>query len=698
MSRHLAVILAMLVTSAWGQEGGQARDITVEPTQVFSTLSERPPSGNAGMFVGVNDFVQDQGLSQLDYAVHDAIETAYLFAFELRLIRPNQCHLLLSGEPASKIVRRHLVELQQHGAIVGPANRNEILATFVRVASLSNKPSDLLVCSLSSHGFEDRGDAYVMPANGFRALLADTAVPLKTIELKMEEARAGHRLLLVDACQERVPAKGVGQAGEPAGNGLIKALQTPSGQAKLASCSSGEFSYEHGSLGGVGHGVFTWAFLEALRGGAKADQEQLIRLGSVADYVATRVAAWTKANRRKKQTPFLKSPIATRNLPLAEKADDLTTLIVSLRRHAVGGAFTEQLRTQLTEYLSSCEFSSPADRKLLTYTQRFLVDELPQDVFVAYVKQDKERWSAPRKPDSNLTNSIGMQLSLIPAGKFTMGSRIAAAEMAERFNTAPEHFAGEHPLHDVQVSQPFYLGSHEVSIGQFRTYIEESKTFTTAESDGRGGGLGWDERWLKGSQFSWQSYGWRTTDDHPVANVSWDDAVAFCRWLSQKERRTYRLPTEAEWEYACRADTTTLFFPGNDVEALTQYGNIPDGDAEQQFPIWNTTKARDGHVFSAPVGQFKPNSFGLYDMHGNVWEWCSDAYHESYYQTLTAETAVDPQGPDPTGITARVLRGGSWSNNPLFSRSASRNGFEKDDYFYNYGFRVVCELPATQDR
>ena len=107
-----------------------------------------------------------------------------------------------------------------------------------------------------------------------------------------------------------------------------------------------------------------------------------------------------------------------------------------------------------------------------------------------------------------------------------------------------------------------------------------------------------------------------------MVNVSWNDAVAFCKWLSQKEGKTYRLPTEAQWEYACRAGTTTRYYSGDDPETLAKVANVADATFKAKFPDWKSTiKASDGYVFTAPVGQFKPNAFGLYDMHGNAWQW-----------------------------------------------------------------------------
>jgi formylglycine-generating enzyme required for sulfatase activity len=298
---------------------------------------------------------------------------------------------------------------------------------------------------------------------------------------------------------------------------------------------------------------------------------------------------------------------------------------------------------------------------------------------------------APRR----LTNSIGMELAWIPAGEFQMGSRVPAAETAKQFQTVASHFVSEHPLHPVRITQAFYLGVHEVTIGQFRLFVDSQGHITQAEAEGRGG-IGWDEKWRKGREFSWRYGGWKVTDNHPVANVSWNDAVAFCGWLSRKEGRSYRLPTEAEWEYACRANTDTLFYHGDNVEDLVKFGNVPDADAKQKLQNPRSVRSRDGYAFSAPVGQYEANAFGIHDMHGNVWEWCWDAYSETYYATFLPEVATDPKGPDPVGTATRVLRGGSWSDHPLLCRSAARKEYEKTGFLYNYGFRVVCEVPQHE--
>ena len=235
-----------------------------------------------------------------------------------------------------------------------------------------------------------------------------------------------------------------------------------------------------------------------------------------------------------------------------------------------------------------------------------------------------------------LTNSVGQELVLIPAGNFLMGS--------------PEgeqgRFGDEGPQHRVEISRPLYMGRNEVTQGQWKAVMGT-------------------EPW-KG-----QSYV-QAGDQNAASYISWDDATEFCRRLSQKEGKTYRLPTEAEWEYACRAGTTTRFHFGDDESLLGEYAWF-GGNADSI-----------GEDYAHRVGQKKPNPFGLYDMHGNVWEWCGDWFGEYPSTPLR-----DPRGPGSG--SSRVLRGGSWGFGPLHVRCAFRINGTPDYRYGSNGFRVVLE-------
>ena len=223
-----------------------------------------------------------------------------------------------------------------------------------------------------------------------------------------------------------------------------------------------------------------------------------------------------------------------------------------------------------------------------------------------------------------------MKLARVQAGSFTMGSRPGE----------PGRLVTEGPRHEVALSRPFYLGVHEVTNKEYETAFPEHKA---ARPEG-------------------------ARDNHPVVNISWHEAAAFCEWLSKTDGHAYRLPTEAEWEYACRAGTDTAY----------SWGNEFDADKAQAGADTDTVS----------VGRFPPNAWGLHDMHGNVWEWCADRYLDVYYEQ---SPATDPAG--PAEGDARVLRGGSAVLNESLSRSAYRYRATPDTRNPLFGFRVLCEIP-----
>jgi sulfatase modifying factor 1 len=274
-------------------------------------------------------------------------------------------------------------------------------------------------------------------------------------------------------------------------------------------------------------------------------------------------------------------------------------------------------------------------------------------------------------------NSIGMSLAEIHAGHFTMGS--PEDEVGRR---------GDEPQRRVTITRDYHIGKYEVTRGQFRHFVEATMFRTESERNGDGG-WGYDDVIglipAPDPKFTWRNTGYPQTDDHPVVNVSWNDAVAFCNWLSKSEGQTYRLPTEAEFDYACRAGTSTTFYFGQDPEQLAIYANTTDAKLKQRFPDRNSIAADDGFLFTAPNGSYKPNNWGLHDMSGNVWEWTADWYHNS----PPTEPSIDPTGPK-TG-THRVIKGGDWYHDCAFARSASRFPIPPALCRRHAGFRVVRE-------
>jgi formylglycine-generating enzyme required for sulfatase activity len=260
-------------------------------------------------------------------------------------------------------------------------------------------------------------------------------------------------------------------------------------------------------------------------------------------------------------------------------------------------------------------------------------------------------------PPGRLVNSIGMELALVPAGSFRMGS--PETEYASERSANGPAGADERPQHLVAVTSPFYLGLYPVTQ---RQYTQVMGTNPAEFNDNNRGG-----------------------PDHPVERVSWADAQRFCERLSSlpEEReagRLYRLPTEAEWEYACRAGTGTPFWWGDSASSHQANfdGSFPYGAAPRGLYLGRTTR----------VGSYPVNAFGLYDVHGNVWEWCEDYYEPRYYDHSPSH---DPLG--PTKGNRKCARGGSWSNSAADCRSACRDYWYGVDYARNnIGFRVAMTV------
>lgn len=294
-------------------------------------------------------------------------------------------------------------------------------------------------------------------------------------------------------------------------------------------------------------------------------------------------------------------------------------------------------------------------------------------------KQHQKDWADHLGVTIGLENSIGMHLALIPPGEFLMG--------APQSDTLAEKH--ELPQHRVTILKPFYLGIHEVTLGNFGEFVQATGYKTEPERDGKGGqGFNKVTRRLETDKiiYSWKNPGWSQSVDHPVVNVTWNDAVEFCKWLSQKEGRTYRLPTEAEWEHACRSGSQTRWWMGDDISFLRS--NIADIALRRAFPSWkDTVDSDDGYSFTAPVGRFEPNPFGLHDVHGNVVEWCSDWFDPNYY---SHSPQVDPQGAAVS--QRRVTRGGSWPFGTRHARATRRTPLPAGFRAHDVGFRIVLSL------
>ena len=268
----------------------------------------------------------------------------------------------------------------------------------------------------------------------------------------------------------------------------------------------------------------------------------------------------------------------------------------------------------------------------------------------------------------------------IPAGRFVMGASPGEEErefLSEQFRNRSQ------PRRSVEVKK-FSAGRFEVTRGQYRAFAE-------ATSRGGDGCFIWT-----GAEFEldrakdWRNPGYAQDDAHPVACVSWEDASAYARWLSDKAGRTYRLLTEAEWEYAARAGTTTARFWGDDGNMSCGYANGADlatGAQVRGAGNWVVVNCNDRYAYTAPVGSYRANAFGLYDMLGNVGEWTQDCWNGSY-----SGVATDGSAATTGDCFLRAVRGGSWDDGPLGLRAAYRVGSPTSVRVYGRGFRVARDI------
>jgi formylglycine-generating enzyme required for sulfatase activity len=260
----------------------------------------------------------------------------------------------------------------------------------------------------------------------------------------------------------------------------------------------------------------------------------------------------------------------------------------------------------------------------------------------------------------------GPEMVVVPTGEFMMGSP----------ETERERYKHEGPLRKVKIGRPFAVGRHAVTRGQFAAFVN----ITNYKIEGATIWTGSD--WKFDPNKSWRNSGFRQDDNHPVASLSWDDAQEYAEWLSRLTGQRYRLLSEAEWEYVARAGTMTPFWWGSSI-APTQ------ANYDGNFVYEGGGAKGEYRQATVPVGTFEPNAWGLYNVHGNVWEWCEDNWHDSY-NVAPVDGSAWSQG----GHAGCVLRGGSWLLSPQYLRSAARSWSSSVHWNSGIGFRLGRTLTS----
>lgn len=570
------------------------------------------------------------------------------------------------------------------------------------------KPEDSFWFFFSGHGARYGGADFLLPCDGDREDIQETAIAVTDVIQRLSECGAGNLVLILDACRNRIT-----NASKDIWQQTIE-LAKEKGVVTMFSCRPGEKSYE---LRELNQGAFTYALLEGLKGNCPPDRTTIKQLN---DFLTRRVPELHQASRDRQQMPYLVlEPLSISDRLLLPSPGSKTVEVPvvnplanvqQLEAEAILALANQDWERAIGLWQQIAETSDQPGQIRLAYrtietlrtrqAQSVTPPELPPEPpppqpepdpklqqQVAELRKELQRYAQhqseakspkveleptpkPSLPTFNfdiitvnatgepthrrqgqaeyfrqdLGNGITLDLVSIPGGSFQMGASEGEAEAS----------ADEYPQHLVTI-KPFFMGKYAVTQAQWKAVAALPKVKIDLKADPAN---------FKGAQL-------------PVERVSWEEAVEFCARLSHKTQKTYRLPSEAEWEYACRAGTTTPFYFGETItpELVNYNGNYPYGKAAKGQYRQKTVE----------VGSLPPNAVGLYEMHGNVWEWCADAWHNSYNKAPTDGSVWEAESG-----SARLLRGGSWGNNSRLCRSANRSGNNPAWRYYNLGFRVVC--------
>ncbi|WP_175198439.1 formylglycine-generating enzyme family protein [Paraburkholderia caffeinitolerans] len=271
------------------------------------------------------------------------------------------------------------------------------------------------------------------------------------------------------------------------------------------------------------------------------------------------------------------------------------------------------------------------------------------------------------------------EMVVLPAGKYMMGATKGEFEGQEKYSFM---YNDETPRHEEYVKS-FAIAKFDVTRRQFAIFAMETGF------RGKGCEIFDGKTWITDANADWQNPGFRQTDNDPVVCVSWNDVQKYIAWLNSQLTKNkgiaYRLPTEAEWEYAARAGTVTAAYWGNNPPDQCEYENARDESARFLDPTIDHAPCTDGYIYTAPVGSFKPNPWGLFDMLGNAEQWVGDCVNFGYHSPPNLSAS-------PDACKSRALRGTSWAGIPVSVRSASRSGMPANARVSNFGFRIARSI------
>jgi len=525
----------------------------------------------------------------------------------------------------------------------------------------------------AGHGIQINNENYLLPIDvdppEHERDVVDQAVSLQGVQEKLAQEKVNFALLIIDACRDNPLPKRVSGRSIGVNRGLAQPT-APNGQMVLFSAGSNQQALDKlGPSDSNPNSVFTRELAQEITQPGISVSESLRNARSRV------IAAARSVGHDQHPALYDQSdgdfylagrPVARIQSPTQQKSAD---------------------SAELTFWDSIKDSGKP--QEYLAYLQAY-----PKGMFVALAKL-RAQSSAPRsdatagiaiaaKPDeTNFRDCPDCpELIRLPAGSFSMGN----------LSSDTRGYSDEEPIHEVRLHRRFAMGKYELSVGEFRAFVDATGFVTDAEKNTlRKGCQVLDPArniWIWQAGRHWRNSGISQQDNQPVTCVSWHDAQAYLQWLSRKTGHNYRLPSEAEWEYAARAQRSDPFFWGTGADQACKYANLADASAKTHFPNWNTFTCHDDHFGVSPRGSFLANDYGLFDMTGNVWEWTEDCWHDDYTGAPSDGTAWL----DNSACSNRVSRGGAWPSLPRFSRISyrfSENALHRND---SQGFRVVREL------
>ncbi len=545
----------------------------------------------------------------------------------------------------------------------------------------------------SGHGMEFDGENYLIPVDAQineKSEVSIDSIAVNTITKRMTRANNRLNVVVLDACRNDPFAKG--------GSGGLAKIDPPAGTLVAYATSAGKTASD-GKKGE--NGAFTKYLIKYIK-------QKDLSLTQV--FKKTRISVYKDTNKRQKPAVYDEIigedfffTLPTKNQKSkstpqvnANAENELWSMVKSSntiedynyyissypkgRFVSVANYKIKKLKPkkqEIKKYTLKIN-PTPSDAKVqITNIKPRYHDNMELKKGTYYARVSKQGYHTKKKKislyddmeldirlEKEKSNDAPKNFVHIKAGSFQMGSNDGDAD--------------EKPKYRVDIDYDFYIGKYEVTVGEFREFINATNHKVQTETNG--GCWIYEDKWKQKSDADWQNPYFSQTDKSPVVCVSHNDAKAYANWLNRKTGKNYRLPTEAEWEYVARAGTTTKYSFGDSKSNLKYYANLADSLTNFSWKeSWD-----DGYKNTSPVGTFRPNLWGVYDMHGNVWEWCEDWYTDSY-----KSTPRDGTDNDSGNQKKRVLRGGSWCGNAVILRSANRYRFNPADASGSVGFRVV---------